>query len=39
MGLIEELKNPPKDWRFYCKWIGLGIIVASAIMWGRVGSV
>ena len=23
--------KPPKDWRFYFKWIGLGLIFASII--------
>lgn len=22
----------PKDWRFYCKWIGIGLIFASIIV-------
>lgn len=27
------IPKPPKDWRFYAKWIGLGLIVASVISW------
>ena len=36
MGLIEDLKNPPKDWQFYARWVGIGLIVASVIMWSRM---
>lgn len=25
------MERPPKDWRFYFKWIGLGLIVASGL--------
>ena len=35
MNITKELKKPPKDWRFYCKWIGLGLIVASIIVWDK----